>query len=131
DGSPLVGTCQVPARRRVVAVEGTPVRILVVDDSAFMRRSLTRLIQSDPGLKVVGTARDGAEAVEQVRKLAPDLVTLDMNQPRMNALDALRQIMRECPTPVIMVSSLTKRGSDEALEALRLGAMDFVAKDAS
>ena len=105
-------------------------RILIVDDSAFMRRSLTRLIQSDPDLTVVGAARDGDHAIEQIRRCKPDLITLDVNQPRANGLDALRQIMTEHPMPVIMVSSLTREGSREALEALRLGALDFVAKDA-
>ncbi len=106
-------------------------RILVVDDSAFMRRSLTRLIESDPDLKVVDTARDGEDAIEKTKRLKPDLITLDIEMPKMNGLDALRQIMAECPTTVLMVSSLTTRGSREALKALRLGAADFVAKDAS
>ena len=106
-------------------------KILVVDDSAFMRRSLTKLIESDPDLRVVDTARDGLDAVEKAKRLKPDLITLDVEMPKMNGLEALRQIMAECPTTVLMVSSLTTKGSREALKALRLGAADFVAKDAS
>lgn len=105
-------------------------RILVVDDSAFMRRSLTRLIESEPGLVVIDTARDGEEAVQKARLLRPDLITLDIHMPKLDGLGALERIMADCPTAVIMVSSLTTRGSADTLAALRLGAMDFVAKDA-
>lgn len=105
-------------------------RVLVVDDSAFMRRSLTRLIESEPGLSVIDTARDGLEAVEKARLLRPDLITLDIHMPRLDGLGALERIMAESPTAVLMVSSLTTRGSQDTLDALRLGALDFVAKDA-
>ncbi|RMH30169.1 MAG: chemotaxis response regulator protein-glutamate methylesterase [Planctomycetota bacterium] len=111
--------------------EAAVVKILVVDDSAFMRRSLTKLIESDPDLRVVDTARDGEDAVEKAKRLRPDLITLDVEMPKMNGLDALRKIMVDCPTTVLMVSSLTTKGSREALKALRLGAADFIAKDAS
>ncbi len=106
-------------------------RVLIVDDSGFMRRAIRRMIESDPDLEVVGEAANGKEAVEQVKKLKPDVVTLDIQMPVMDGLAALAQIMAECPTPVLMCSSLTKEGSREALRALRLGARDFVAKDAS
>lgn len=106
-------------------------RVLVVDDSAFMRRALSMMIDSDPALHVVGSAKDGLDAIEQAKRLKPDLITLDIEMPKMDGLAALRRIMAECPTTVIMVSSLTTRGSHEALRAMRLGAVDFVAKDAS
>jgi two-component system, chemotaxis family, protein-glutamate methylesterase/glutaminase len=111
--------------------EGARVRILVVDDSAFMRLALSKMIDSDPQLNVVATAHDGLDAIEKVKKYKPDLVTLDIEMPKMDGLTALRRIMSECPTTVIMVSSLTTQGSREALRAMRFGAVDFVAKDAS
>jgi len=108
-----------------------PVQVLVVDDSDFMRKSIARMIESDPELRVVGFARDGLEGVEQVKKLKPDVVTLDVEMPRLDGLSALRRIMDECPTKVIMCSTMTSKGSKEAIEALRIGAVDFVTKDAS
>jgi len=92
---------------------------------------LTKIIESDPDLEVIDTARDGQDAIDKTVKLKPDLITLDIEMPVMNGLDALRHIMAQCPTSVIMVSSLTTEGSRETLKALRLGASDFVAKDAS
>ncbi len=106
----------------------TQVRVLVVEDSAFMRRRLTSIIESDPGLVVVGIARNGEDAVERVRELQPDVITLDITMPRMDGLTVLIRIMMECPTPTIIVSSLTQDGASTTLEALELGAVDFVAK---
>jgi two-component system chemotaxis response regulator CheB len=106
------------------------VRVLVVDDSAFMRTALSRMIHADPELEVVDTARNGEDAIEKVRRLKPDLVTLDIEMPVMSGLDALPEILRAGPA-VLMCSSLTTRGSKEALEALKLGAADFIAKDCS
>ena len=111
--------------------EGSDMNILVVDDSVFMRRSLTKMIESDPDLRVVDTARDGEDAVEKARLLKPDLITMDVEMPKMDGIEALRKIMATCPTTVLMVSSLTSKGSREALKAMRLGAADFIAKDAS
>lgn len=105
-------------------------RVLVVDDSAFMRRSISRMIASDAELTVVDTACDGIDAIEKAKRLHPDVITLDIEMPRLNGLDALRRIMVKCPTAVIMVSSLTSEGSQAALKALRLGASDFILKDA-
>lgn len=104
------------------------VRVLVVDDSSFIRRSLTALLESDPDIKVIAVARDGEEAIAMVRQHDPDLVTLDVEMPKMNGLVALEHIMRENPCPVIMVSSLTKEGAEVTLKALDLGALDFYAK---
>jgi two-component system chemotaxis response regulator CheB len=103
-------------------------KVLVVDDSAFMRRIITDLITEDPGFAVVGTARNGEEAVRKVRELAPDVVTLDVEMPLMDGLRALEIIMRECPVPIVMLSSLTDAGARETIRALELGAVDFVQK---
>jgi two-component system chemotaxis response regulator CheB len=103
-------------------------RILVVDDSVFMRKIISDLISEDPELEVIGTARNGKEAVEQVKLQRPHAVTLDVEMPVMNGLEALRHIMQEAPTPVIMVSSLTQEGAAETIRALELGAVDFICK---
>jgi two-component system chemotaxis response regulator CheB len=104
------------------------VRVLVVDDSAFMRKVLTDLLQSDPSIVVVGTARDGQDGVEKTLALAPDVVTLDIEMPRLDGFGALREIMARRPTPVVMVSSLTREGAEATIRSLALGAVDFVAK---
>lgn len=102
--------------------------MLVVDDSAFMRRVLIDLLQSDPGITVVGTARDGREGVEQCLALRPDVITLDIEMPRLDGFGALKQIMLQAPVPVVMVSSHTRAGAEATIKALALGAVDFVAK---
>jgi len=107
------------------------IKVLVVDDSAFMRKSLGLLLESDPKIKVIGTATDGLIAVEKVKKLKPDIVTLDIEMPNMDGLAALERIMKECPVPVIMVSSLTIEGADVTIKALELGAVDFIPKEMS
>lgn len=105
-----------------------PIRVLVVDDSTFMRKSLTRMLESDPGIHVVGTARNGEEAIQQVKALHPDVVTMDVEMPGLNGIQALEHIMTQCPTPVLMVSSLTTEGAADTLRALELGAVDYIAK---
>ncbi|MHB1627927.1 MAG: protein-glutamate methylesterase/protein-glutamine glutaminase [Bacilli bacterium] len=104
------------------------IRVLIVDDSAFMRVFLSKLLMQDPLLEVVGTARNGRDAVAQVRKLHPDVVTMDIEMPELNGIDALKSIMRECPTPVIMLSSHTRQGAETTLDGLKYGAFDFVTK---
>jgi two-component system chemotaxis response regulator CheB len=105
-----------------------PIRVLVVDDSAFMRKSMSGMLAREERIQVVGVARNGEEAVQQVRQLRPDVVTMDVEMPGMNGIEALKQIMAERPTPVIMVSSLTVDGAQDTLRALELGAVDYVPK---
>jgi two-component system chemotaxis response regulator CheB len=107
------------------------VRVLVTDDSAFMRTAITRMIESDPGLRVAGSAQSGQQALEKIAALKPDVVTLDVEMPGMDGLDTLRRIMKDFPTPVIMVSSLTQEGAEITLEALDIGAFDYVPKQSS
>lgn len=107
------------------------IRVLVADDSAFMRTALTRMIESDPGLRVGATAQTGQEALDKAKALKLDVITLDVEMPGMNGLETLRHIMKECPTPVIMVSSLTQEGAEVTLEALDIGAFDYVPKQSS
>ena len=103
-------------------------RVLVVDDSPTVRSVLARKLDESPQINVVGRAADGLEAIELARTLDPDVVTLDVEMPRMDGLTALEAIMRERPTRVVMVSSLTKEGADATLRALDLGAVDFIEK---
>lgn len=107
------------------------IKVLVVDDSAFMRKALSMMLESDPAIKVIGTARDGEEGVEMARRLKPDLVTMDIEMPRMDGLAALREIMKTDPIPVMMVSSLTTDGASATLDALEMGAVDFIPKQLS
>lgn len=105
------------------------IRVLVVDDSALMRRLITTSLGLDPGIEVAGTAINGREAIEQVDALAPDAVTLDIEMPVLDGLGALAEIRRRHPRlPVIMFSTLTEKGATKTLEALSLGASDFVTK---
>lgn len=107
------------------------ITVVVVDDSAFMRKAISTMLEKDSGIKVVATARDGEEGLEKVRKLNPDVVTLDIEMPRMDGLTALRHIMMEMPRPVLMVSSLTTEGAEATLKAMDLGAVDFIPKQLS
>lgn len=104
------------------------IRVLVVDDSLFLRRNLPRILESAPEIEVVDTAADGAEGLQKVKDLRPDVVILDLMMPVMDGLTALKRIMREVPTPVVIVSAATRQGARETLDALALGAVDFVAK---
>ena len=105
-----------------------PVRVLVVDDSALVRALMSELLGDDPGIEVVGTASDPYIAREKIKQLAPDVLTLDVEMPRMDGLTFLRNLMRLRPMPVLMVSSLTEAGASVTLDALALGAVDFIAK---
>ncbi len=108
-----------------------PIRILVVDDSAFMRYTISRRLSEIEGFHVVGSAHDGKEALDVLPALKPDVITLDVEMPHMDGLSTLRQIMATRPTPVIMVSSLTTEGARETIQALTWGAVDFISKPAS
>jgi two-component system chemotaxis response regulator CheB len=104
------------------------IKVLVVDDSALIREVLSRMLSRDGDIAVVGTATDPIDAREKIKSLDPDVVTLDIEMPNMNGLAFLEKLMRLRPTPVVMVSTLTKKGASETLLALELGAVDFVAK---
>lgn len=103
-------------------------KLLIVDDSAFMRKLIGDFFVDVPQIEVIGTARNGQDALEKIKLLKPDVVTLDVEMPQLNGLEALKLIMADCPTPVIMVSSTTKAGAEITLEAMANGAVDFIAK---
>ena len=105
-----------------------PIRVLIADDSAMMRNELTRMLDSSPLMRVCGTARDGPEVVEKTKLLQPDVITLDVKMPLLNGVEALKRIMRECPCPVIMFSSSSRKGAEVTLEALSAGAFDYLPK---
>src|SRR5690349_16350484 len=104
------------------------IRVVVVDDSALVRQLLTEIINDSPDLEVVGAAPDPLVAREMIRSLNPDVITLDVEMPKMDGLSFLEKLMRLRPMPVVMVSSLTESGADVTLRALELGAVDFVSK---
>ena len=106
----------------------TKTRVLIVDDSALMRRYLREIIEGDQNLEVAGTARDGLEAVEMNLALEPDVITMDINMPRLDGLTAIQYIMAQRPCPVLVVSSLTQKGALATFEALELGAVDYLPK---
>jgi two-component system, chemotaxis family, protein-glutamate methylesterase/glutaminase len=105
-----------------------PSKVLIVDDSALMRQLLANILEQDPELSVVGWAPDPILAYEKIQSLRPDVLTLDVEMPRMNGLTFLEKLMRAHPIPVVMVSSLTEKGCQTTLRALELGAVDFVTK---
>src|ERR1700753_1481155 len=105
-----------------------PYKVLIVDDSSLMRQLLTQIISSDPDLEVIGTAADPFIAREKIKALHPDVLTLDIEMPRMDGLTFLEKLMRGHPMPVVMISSLTERGAETTLRALSLGAVDYIAK---
>jgi two-component system chemotaxis response regulator CheB len=107
------------------------IKVLVVDDSLVMRKMISRMLSKDQHIEVVGTAVDGKDALEKIAALKPDLITMDIEMPVMNGLETLRHIMANDPIPVIMMSALTKEGAEITMEALNLGACDFVTKDFS
>ncbi len=105
-----------------------PIRVLVVDDSALIRQVLSDILNKEADITVVGTANDGEDALSKIKILKPDVITLDIEMPKMNGLDCLAKIMEQLPTPVIMVSYLTTEGAEYTLRALEMGAIDFVTK---
>ena len=104
------------------------IRVLIADDSAFMRKVLHSILLAEPGFEVAGEARDGREAVSQSESLKPDVITMDINMPHLDGLQATEQIMSTNPRPIVVVSSESKEGAEITLKALQLGAIDFVAK---
>jgi len=108
-----------------------PIRVLVVDDSAFMRNALSRMITSESGLEVVATACSGSDALDKIASLDPDVVTLDFEMPGLDGLETLHRIMRQFPRPVIMVSAVTEEGADNTFNALAAGAFDYIPKQMS
>jgi two-component system chemotaxis response regulator CheB len=107
---------------------GTKIRVLIVDDSALVRQMLSKILGTDPDIEVVDTAQDPFMAREKIKQLNPDVLTLDVEMPKMDGVTFLSNLMRLRPMPVVMVSSLTERGADITLRALELGAVDFVSK---
>jgi two-component system chemotaxis response regulator CheB len=105
-----------------------PYKVLIVDDSSLMRQLLTQILTSDRQLEVIGTAGDPFVAREKIKALSPDVLTLDIEMPRMDGLTFLEKLMRGHPMPVVMISSLTERGAETTLRALSLGAVDYVSK---
>ncbi len=118
---PLTSTTAIPQPRKRI-------KVLIVDDSALVRRMLTDMLSSDPGIIVLGAAHDAYDAREKIKSLNPDVLTLDVEMPRMDGVTFLRNLMRLRPMPVIMVSSLTERGAEVTLDALAIGAVDYLSK---
>jgi two-component system chemotaxis response regulator CheB len=106
----------------------TPIKVLIVDDSVFIRKLLTEILQADPALHVVGAANDPIEAKEMMNTLNPDVLTLDVEMPHMDGVSFLEKIMRLKPMPVVMISSKTTESADVTLRSLALGAVDFITK---
>ena len=104
------------------------INVLVVDDSAFMRRAISKMLEVEPDIVVCATARNGEEAVLKAEQLQPDVITMDVEMPGMGGLDAVREIMARADIPIIMVSALTQEGAQTTFHALDLGAVDFIAK---
>ncbi|MBU2515059.1 chemotaxis response regulator protein-glutamate methylesterase [bacterium] len=103
-------------------------KVIVVDDSAFMRSEIKKIIEEDSSLTVIATAKNGVEAIDLVKQLHPDVVTMDINMPKMDGITALERIMSESPCPVVMISALTHENAEETITALSLGAFDFFQK---
>ena len=114
-----------------IITESAPIRVVVADDSSFVRKALTMLLNEEPNINVVGAAANGKECLDLVESLQPDLLTLDVDMPFMDGLSTLKIMQHEFPLPVIMISSLTVEGAEATFEALDLGAMDYIAKQLS
>ncbi len=112
-------------------MEKKPITVLIVDDSALIRQMLTKMLDSDPGITVVGAAPDPLSAREMIKRLNPDVLTLDIEMPKMDGIAFLEKIISLRPMPVVMISSLTQEGADIALQALEIGAVDYVGKPTS
>lgn len=104
------------------------IKVLVIDDSAFMRKLITDFLSEDTRISVVGTARNGEDGIKKIKELTPDVVTLDVEMPVLDGLSALKRIMDEHPVPVLMLSSITKAGAESTIQAMQAGAIDFITK---
>jgi two-component system, chemotaxis family, protein-glutamate methylesterase/glutaminase len=118
---------------KVIFLEGRSlvlgkIKVMIVEDSAFMRKLISEFLTEDSKIEVIGTARNGKDAIKKITELKPDVVTLDVEMPVMNGLEALKIIMEQCPVPVIMLSSTTKKGTENTLAAMSMGAFEFIAK---
>ena len=111
------------------SMSGGKTRVLIVDDSSFMRMAIRGILVKEPSIEVIGTASDGAEGVEKAIALKPDLITMDVEMPRLDGISALKQIMAKAPTKVLMVSTLTNEGAKATFEALDAGAIDYIPKN--
>lgn len=107
------------------------IKVLIVDDSAFMRTMITDILNEDHRIHVIGTAYNGADAVIKINKLKPDVVTMDVEMPIMSGLEVLKKVMKEAPVPIVMLSSTTKDGAENTLQAMQYGAVDFITKPSS
>ncbi|PAV30019.1 chemotaxis response regulator protein-glutamate methylesterase [Virgibacillus profundi] len=105
-----------------------PIRVIVIDDSAFMRKVIQDILDSDHRIQVIGTARNGEDGLRKVRKLKPDVVTLDIHMPVMDGITALKEIMKNNPLPVVMLSSISEEGKEKTVQAISNGAVDFITK---
>ncbi|TKC18675.1 protein-glutamate methylesterase/protein-glutamine glutaminase [Robertmurraya kyonggiensis] len=104
------------------------IKVLIVDDSAFMRKLIQDFLSEHPSIEVISTARNGEDALKKIKTLSPDVVTMDVEMPVLNGIEALKKIMNEHPVPVLMLSSTTKQGAENTIQAMALGAIDFIAK---
>jgi len=117
----------IPGKMTSVKKDAQKIKVLIVDDAAFMRKAILELLHNDPQIEVVGSASNGQEALEQILRLQPDVVTLDIDMPIMDGLTGIRHIMIKCPLPIVVLSSLFSDGAI-TFEALRLGVVDFIPK---
>lgn len=106
----------------------SPIRVLIIEDSAFMRKMITEILTSDQRIHVIGTARNGKDGLEKIKILSPDVVTLDIEMPIMDGITTLKKIMETNPLPVVMLSSQTSKGADKTVLAMSIGAVDFITK---
>jgi two-component system chemotaxis response regulator CheB len=118
----------VAGEHRKMIDTGKRIRVLIVDDSAFARIMIAKHLANDAQIEIAGTARDGLDAIEKIKVLKPDVVTLDVEMPKLDGVTALQRIMAEYPTPVVMLSNLTAEGADVTIRALEIGAVDFFLK---